>query len=70
MDVQIYREFVGQLFGAQDIPVRARVEGFLEGIHFQEGSTVKKDQLLSGLDVDLTKAFGIGDILKFSTNMA
>ena len=42
MDVPIYREFVGQLYGAQDIPVRARVEGFLEGIHFQEGSTVKK----------------------------
>ena len=27
-------------------------------------------QLLSELDVDLTRAFGIGDILKFSTNMA
>ena len=50
MDVPIYREFVGQIFGAQDIPVRARVEGFLEGIHFQEGSTVKKDQLLYTID--------------------
>jgi len=50
MDVPIYREFVGQLFGAQDIPVRARVEGFLEGIHFQEGSTVKKDQILYTID--------------------
>ncbi len=50
MDVPIYREFVGQLFGAQDIPIRARVEGFLEGIHFQEGSTVKKDQLLYTID--------------------
>lgn len=49
-DVPIYREFVGQLFGAQDIPVRVRVEGFLEGIHFQEGSTVKKDQLLYTID--------------------
>ncbi len=50
MDVPIYREFVGQLFGAQDIPVRARFEGFLEDIHFQEGSTVKKDQLLYTID--------------------
>ena len=50
MDVPIYREFVGQLFGAQDIPVRVRVEGFLEGIHFQEGSTVEEDQLLYTID--------------------
>ncbi|MCP4256740.1 MAG: efflux RND transporter periplasmic adaptor subunit [Planctomycetes bacterium] len=49
-DVPIYREFVGQVFGVQDIPIRARVEGFLEGIHFQEGSTVKKDQLLYSID--------------------
>lgn len=49
-DVPIYREFVGQVFGAQDIPIRARVEGFLKSIHFQEGSTVKKDQLLYTID--------------------
>ena len=49
-DVPIYREYVGQVFGEQDIPVRARVEGFLEGIHFQEGSAVKKDQLLYTID--------------------
>ncbi|MCP4268522.1 MAG: efflux RND transporter periplasmic adaptor subunit [Candidatus Brocadiaceae bacterium] len=49
-DVPIYREFVGQVFGEQDIPIRARVEGFLQGIHFQEGNTVKKDQLLYSID--------------------
>ncbi len=49
-DVPIYREFVGQVFGEQDIPIRVRVEGFLEGIHFQEGSTVEKDQLLYSID--------------------
>ena len=38
MDVPIYREFVGQLFGAQDIPVRARVEGFLEGGRVQKAA--------------------------------
>jgi len=41
---------VGQVFGVQDIPIRARVEGFLEGIHFKEGSTVEKDQLLYTID--------------------
>jgi len=45
-DVPIYQEFVGQLFGLKDIAIRARVEGFLEGIHFKEGSRVKKGDLL------------------------
>jgi membrane fusion protein (multidrug efflux system) len=49
-DVPIYREFVGQVFGLQDIPIRARVEGFLEGIHFQEGSKVIEGQLLYTID--------------------
>jgi membrane fusion protein (multidrug efflux system) len=39
-------EFVGQVFGAEDIAIRARVEGFLEGIHFEEGSEVEKGRLL------------------------
>jgi membrane fusion protein (multidrug efflux system) len=39
-------EFVGQVYGEDDITIRARVEGFLEGIHFEEGSEVEKDQLL------------------------
>ncbi len=45
-DVPIYQEFVGQVFGLKDIAIRARVEGFLEGIHFKEGSRVKKGDLL------------------------
>ncbi len=39
-------EFVGQLHGAQDNPIRARVEGFLEGVHFDEGTIVEEGQLL------------------------
>ena len=39
-------EFVGQVYGAEDIAIRARVEGFLEGIHFQEGSQVEAGKLL------------------------
>jgi membrane fusion protein (multidrug efflux system) len=49
-DVPIYKEFVGQVYGHKDIPIRARVEGFLEGIHFREGLMVKKGQLLYSID--------------------
>lgn len=48
--VPIYEEFVGQIYGEKDIPIRARVEGFLEGIHFKEGERVKKGQLLYSID--------------------
>lgn len=43
-------EFVGQTYGLFDIAIRARVEGFLEGIHFLEGSEVSKGQLLYSID--------------------
>jgi len=45
-DVPIYKKFVGQVYGNSDIPIRARVSGFLNGIHFLEGFSVKKGQLL------------------------
>jgi membrane fusion protein (multidrug efflux system) len=45
-DVPIYQEFVGQIYGFKDIAIRARVEGFLEGIHFEEGARVEKGDLL------------------------
>lgn len=49
-DVPIYNEFVGQVYGEKDIPIRARVEGFLEGVHFNEGLKVTKGQLLYTID--------------------
>ncbi len=49
-DVPVYSEFVGQVYGNRDIPIRARVSGFLEGIFFKEGHTVKKGQLLYTID--------------------
>ena len=49
-EVPIYREFVGQVYGFKDIAIRARVEGFLEGIHFEEGSRVEKGALLYTLE--------------------
>jgi len=45
-DVPIFQEFVGQVYGLKDISIRARVEGFLEGIYFKEGLPVKKGQHL------------------------
>jgi membrane fusion protein (multidrug efflux system) len=50
--VPIYQEFVGQIYGEKDIPIRARVVGFLDGIHFNEGERVQKGQLLYSIDPD------------------
>ena len=49
-DVPLYMEFVGQTSGLKDIAIRARVEGFLEGVHFKEGSEVEKGALLYSLE--------------------
>lgn len=49
-DVPVYQEFVGQVYGKYDIPIRARVSGFLDEIHFNEGRYVKKGQLLYTVD--------------------
>ena len=49
-DISLYQEFVGQTSGLKDIAIRARLEGFLEGVHFQEGSEVSKGDLLYTLE--------------------
>ena len=49
-DAHVYEEFVGQVYGKYDIPIRARVSGFLEGIYFKEGLRVRKGQLLYTID--------------------
>jgi membrane fusion protein (multidrug efflux system) len=49
-DVPVTREFVGQVYGLYDISIRSRVEGFLEGIHFEEGRRVRRGQLLYTID--------------------
>lgn len=48
--VPIVKEFVAEVLGQSDIPIRARVDGYLERIHFQEGRRVKKGQLLYSID--------------------
>jgi membrane fusion protein, multidrug efflux system len=49
-DEPITIDMVGTTLGAVDIEIRARVEGYLEGMHFKEGSVVKKGQLLYNID--------------------
>jgi len=45
-DIPVIEEFVGQTYGLFDIALQARVDGFLEGIFFEEGRGVRKGQLL------------------------
>jgi membrane fusion protein (multidrug efflux system) len=49
-DVPTFMEAIGQTRGAEEIEVRARVEGFLESVNFQEGSLVRRGQLLYTID--------------------
>jgi membrane fusion protein (multidrug efflux system) len=49
-DVPLTIEMVGSTLGTQDVPIRARVEGFLESMNFQEGRFVKKGDLLYTID--------------------
>ncbi len=51
-DVPIFEEMVGQIYGLKDIPIRARVDGYLEKISFEEGSRVNRGDLLYSIDPD------------------
>lgn len=48
--VPLYIEAVGQTRGSVDIPIRARVDGVLEEMHFLEGRPVTQGQLLYIID--------------------
>lgn len=41
-NVEIYGEYTGKIKAQQHVEVRARVEGYLEHMHFAEGGYVKK----------------------------
>lgn len=49
-DVKLYIDMVGTTLGTQDVPIRARAEGFLETMAFREGSFVHKGDLLYTID--------------------
>jgi membrane fusion protein (multidrug efflux system) len=72
-DVPIFLEFVGETSGVKDITIRARVEGFLEGLHFQEGSVVKKGDLLYTLEsqpFEEKVATRMSNVAEVNTNLA
>lgn len=49
-DVVHYAEFSGTTEAVESVTIRARVEGFLEKIHFSEGAMVQKGELLFSID--------------------
>ncbi|MGI9291206.1 MAG: efflux RND transporter periplasmic adaptor subunit, partial [Gammaproteobacteria bacterium] len=49
-DFPLIIDLVGSTLGNQDVPIRARVDGFLETINFIEGQDVKEGQLLYTID--------------------
>ena len=72
-DVPLFLEFVGETSGVKDITIRARVEGFLEGLHFQEGSVVKKGDLLYTLEsqpFEEKVATRMSSVAEVNTNLA
>ncbi|WP_177604690.1 efflux RND transporter periplasmic adaptor subunit [uncultured Phocaeicola sp.] len=55
-DVEIYGEYVGRIRAQQFVEVRARVEGFLEKMLFEEGTYVKRNQVLFVINQDQYRA--------------
>ena len=55
-DVEIYGDYVGRIRAQQFVEVRARVEGFLEQMLFDEGTYVKRNQVLFVINQDRYKA--------------
>jgi len=71
--VPIYQEFVGQVHGLKDISILARVEGFLQAIHFQEGRLVHKGDLLYTIEsqpYEARVAAAMGALAKAETEAA
>lgn len=55
-DVVIFTDFVGTIDGIENADIRARVAGYLEEVHFKQGSRVKKGDLLFTIDPVLSQA--------------
>jgi membrane fusion protein, multidrug efflux system len=49
-DIPLVMEFVGRTEGSTDAEIRARVDGQITNLHFQEGKPVKKGDLLYEID--------------------
>ncbi len=55
-DVAIYGEYVGRIRAQQFVEIRARVEGYLEKMLFEEGTFINKNQILFIINQDRYKA--------------
>lgn len=55
-DVEIYGEYVGRIRAQQFVEIRARVEGYLESMLFEEGTYIRKGQVLFIIDPRQYKA--------------
>ncbi len=71
-NIPVYTEYVGQTYGLSDINIDPRIDGWITGIFFKEGSLVQKGSLLYTIDdqpsinrVDAAKA----DLAKAQTLM-
>lgn len=48
--IPMFQTYVGQVYGLSDIDILSRVDGWLTGIHFKEGTHITKGQLLYTID--------------------
>lgn len=51
-DVEIYGDYVGRIRAQQFVEIRARVEGYLEGMYFEEGTYVDRNKVLFVINQD------------------
>ena len=49
-NIPFYSEYVGQVYGLTDVNIESRVQGWITGIFFKEGSLVQKGSLLYTID--------------------
>ncbi len=50
MTVPVYSDYVGETYGISDVNIRSRLSGYVVSMHFKEGQTVQKGQLLYVVD--------------------
>jgi membrane fusion protein (multidrug efflux system) len=55
-DVPVFLELVGTIDGFENAEIRARTPGYVEKIHYREGSAIKKGDLLFTVDPILAQA--------------
>ena len=65
LDTSYYNDYVSDIHSIKNVEIRARVKGYIETIHIDEGKTVKKGQLLFSISNQEYKE----DVLKAKANL-